>query len=311
MSSARINFAIIISVGPGTSDIVIDTLESVRHFYPHADLWILDDANKDGTYAKLQEWAKGHDKTHLFQNSANGGFFFLTRTLACLIEKVLQSGIDYDFVMKIDTDTLFIDGGVDELFAARFRAEGPGIVGNYYIDAFGNQRCFTKIRRKMLLDALLPFGYARKFKEVRTGPVFYADFLKQARTQGYSRGQNVFAACYAYHIETVRAWKNAGFIDALLNMKPCMVFEDDALMSVGAKAVGHKLIELEPHLNRETQKCWLEWGGDELSLSLSQIKQYQFAVLHPLKQTSAKSNSMRDYFRQLRESAIHDSGTKA
>lgn len=298
MTSAEIKFAVIISVGPNESDIALDTLDSLKHFYPHCDVWILDDGTHDGTYKKLRHWTKTQSGVHLFQNKKSNGFFFLTRSLAYLLSKVLDSHKDYEFILKIDTDTLFVKGGLDKMIAARFAEEGPGIVGNYRRNAYGKLRCYKKMRRKMMLD-VLPVGYARKFKQVRVGEVSYLPYLQAAKKHGYRPGDNVFAACYAYHIDTVKHWNSNGYLEALLNLKPCLVFEDDVLMSVGAAAIGHKLIEMEPN-HHERQHCWLEWGISELSIPLEQVLAEDYCVLHPLKQVPG-AMQMREYFREKRQ----------
>ncbi|MFT5114903.1 MAG: hypothetical protein ACI8P9_004246 [Parasphingorhabdus sp.] len=53
-SSSTAKFAVIIAVGPNEQTIVIDILDSVRCYYPNADIWIMDDCTQDGTFELLQ-----------------------------------------------------------------------------------------------------------------------------------------------------------------------------------------------------------------------------------------------------------------
>lgn len=297
-SSATQKFAVIIAVGPNESEMVIDTLDSVKHYYPNADVWILDDCTDDGTYEKLIAWRRSSPGSHLFQSHERNGFHYLTRSLGYLLSRVISSGNDYDFVLKIDTDTLFVAGGVDHLINERFAACGPGIVGNYRWNAYGEKRDYTRMRSKLHADRV-PFVYAHKYRKMRLGRAYYRYYLKKAKKNGYVMGENVFAACYAFHIDTVRAWSKSGFIDMLKSMEPSLVFEDDVLMSIGAKAMGHELIELEPPKNKAMQLAWLEWGMSEPTITAKEVLDNGYCVIHPLKNVEA-SKDMRAYFRKRR-----------
>ncbi len=224
----------------------------------------------------------------------------MTRTLAFLLKEVVASDKDYEFVLKFDTDTLFVNGGLDQLFFERFKAEGPGVCGNYRYNALNELRDFTKPSRKMRLDTL-PIGYTPKFvSKIRVGNVTYLPYLKKALQNGYSYGENIFAACYAFHFSTVKCWSDNGFLDALINMGPSMVFEDDVLMSVGSKAIGHKLIELEPPGSDTPKRAWLEWGGRELTIPVEEVLAKGYWVLHQLK-IEPNAIRMRRFFKIRRE----------
>ncbi|MFT5114902.1 MAG: hypothetical protein ACI8P9_004245 [Parasphingorhabdus sp.] len=99
----------------------------------------------------------------MFRNEKANGFLYLVRSLSALFEKTFESGKDYSFVLKIDTDTLFIDSGIDKIILDRFNSQGPGVVGNYQFNSYGEPRDFRRMKYKLYLDSL-PIGYPWKFK---------------------------------------------------------------------------------------------------------------------------------------------------
>ncbi len=287
-------FACLIIVGPREQTIALDTLDSVKAYYPHADCWIVDDATTDGTFERLQGWVAGHGGT-LLRNAQPNGYLGLVNSVLFGLDAIARSGIPYAFVCKIDTDTCFCGPGLDERLLARFTEHGPGIAGAVRINPEGAPRYKAHFVRRLLLD-MLPAGISKQAPKLRLGWPFFVPTLFRALARGYHLGESAFGACYAVHAETLQALRCAGFLKHHQTPLRALCCEEDLLLSIAAVSVGHRLIELD--LRRDEAITWLGFK-EKPDFSATQARALGYAVIHPLKQTP-EALPLREDLKQLR-----------
>ncbi len=118
----------------------------------------------------------------------------------------------------------------------------------------------------MLLD-LLPIGVHKDRQSVRVGRPFWASFVPAARRNGYQFGEHVLGALSGMHGTTLRALRDAGFLDMPPDYRALTV-EEDVLLGLGAKAIGHQLLDI--NVNPGQPDVWIQFrppvpiGGGEL-----------------------------------------------
>jgi hypothetical protein len=182
------------------------------------------------------------------------------------------------------------------LIRDRFATVGPGIVGAYRIGASGGPRTFGHLRRNMLLD-LLPLGLHKDRRSIRVGWPFWARHLGGARRRGYQLGEHVLGAFSAIHGATCRALADAGFLHAIPDDYRALTVEEDVLLGLGTKAVGHQLIDITT--DPLAPRVWIQFRPPVPHDARTLLERDILAV-HPVKGTP-EGLAMRAAFRTARE----------
>ncbi len=276
--------------GPGESEIAVDSLDRIAAFEPEAEVWVLDDCTDDGTYEALVQWGRGHAQSRILRNPEPRGYRGIARSMfGMLSELAAERGVP-GLVVKIDPDTCLLAPGVSDLMRARLATGGPragGIAGAYRMSPTGSMREFGRIRRNMLLD-LLPIGLHKDRQSVRVGRPYWAPFVPRARGNGYEFGEHVLGALSGLHGATLRGLSDAGFL-AIPDDYRALTVEEDVLLGLGAKAIGHRLIDVNADPARPD--VWIQFrppvpiGADELT-------RRGIRAVHPVKM-SADGRAMR------------------
>jgi len=294
MDCSKIAFAMV--VGPNESDIAIDSLESIKFFYQNADIWILDDCTNDGTFFELQRWSEKNG-SFLYRNKEPRGYFGLVNSVFYLLSIIANSGIKYAFVVKMDTDACILDTGLEEHSSRLFELYGPGMIGAYRIAANGTTRDFKRQRRNIFLD-LIPIGFHRDKKSFRWGLPFYTPYFWKAIKKGYLPGEHVLGGIYILHSETVVELQKDGFLAAIPDKYRAMTIEEDLLVSMGVKGIGHSLIDINQNSNEIV--AWIQYKSP-LPLSANNLLSMGIMAVHPVKK-GKQGDEARLLFKQQRRS---------
>jgi hypothetical protein len=286
--------AFLMVVGPGEGSLAGDTLDSVAAFEPDAVVWVLDDCTKDGTYETMEEWAAAHPGTRVLRNHEPRGYRGIAASFFSLLAAAYEA-LSPELVVKIDPDACLIGPGFVNHVRNRLADLGPGIVGAYRLGASGARRRFDHLRRNMLLD-LVPVGLHKDRRSLRFGRPFWAPYLPQARRHGYEMGEHVLGALSAMDGDTLRALYDAGFLSALPERYRALTVEEDVLLGLGAKAVGHQLIDL--NTDPDQPVAWIQFRPP-VPLSADQLLEKGVSAVHPVKSTP-DGEAMRAVFRRCR-----------
>jgi hypothetical protein len=286
--------AFLMLVGPGEGDMATDTLFHCLRLYPDSCAFVRDDATSDGTYEKLVQFTAEHTpRVVLDRNSQPEGYFGVAVSMFRAYDSLWNSRSDLEMIIELDPDTCVLRPGLVELARKRFAEHGPGIIGSYRISPSGNTRDFAPHRLSMLRD-LVPVGTDQKTKRRRLGFPFYLKYLPKAFLHGYQPGENVLAAFYILHGETLRELGRSGFWSSTPSEGSRYLKMDDPLVSLGAKWAGHKLIEL----NRPGNVCaWLQYKPP-IPFSANEIVENGYLAVHPVKATK-EGKRLRSELRSL------------
>lgn len=293
-------------VGPREGALAADTLDSIRACEPSAAIWILDDCTQDGTYERVTAWAAAHPGTRVLRNPAPRGYRGIATSVFSLLEAIAATQPLPELIVKVDPDTCLVRPGVADLMRQRFAAAGPGIVGPYRIGANGGRRTFGRLRRNMLLD-LLPVGMHKDRRSVRIGLPFWAPYLPAARRHGYAMGEHVLGALSGMHGATLRAIHDSGFLSAIPDRYRALTVEEDVLLGLAVKAVGHQLIDIAP--DAASARVWIQFRPP-IPETATALLERQMVAVHPLK-ASPEGEAMRAVFREIRPGPVAHNGHRA
>jgi hypothetical protein len=285
----------IMVVGPGEKSLALDTLESIVVCEPGADVWLLDDCTVDGTYDALVMWGSAHPGTRVMRNATPNGYRGIARSVFSLLAAAAAEPRAPEVVIKVDPDTCLIAPGIVDLMRQRFAASGPGITGPFRVAANGGSRTFDRQRRNMMLDRF-PFGIHKDGRSIRVGPPFWSRFVAPARRNGYEPGEHVLGALSGMHAETLRAIHETGFFGEIPDQYRALTVEEDVLLGLATRAVGHQLIDLGP--DPSESRIWIQFRPPVPHSAASLLERGILAV-HPLK-ACPESNAMRAALRAAR-----------
>lgn len=277
--------AFLMTVGPGEAAMAIDSLESVRFNYPHDDIWILDDCTQDGTFEELKSWSeKNH--AYLVQNTTPNGYFGLLKSLKRLFNLLLDSSIDYKYVIKMDTDAYILSPKFKDYLNELFAVHGPGMIGAYKYSPNGGQRVFTRQFVKVITD-VIPVRQKLSDSKLVIGKSPLVPFFLKALKNGYIPGEHVLGGTYALHYETLVKLKESSFLDKNHELSKFLK-EEDIIISLAVKSVGHSLIEIN---QKNPLATWLQYKSP-IPIDADYILKNNIMALHPLK-NDEKGNEIR------------------
>jgi hypothetical protein len=290
--TAGLRDALIMTVAEGEAAMAIDTLESVRAFYPSADFWLLDDHSTDGTAERVGVWAQDHGASFA-RNEVRRGYYGNAHSIFRLMRQVATSGRVYRWVLKLDPDTRLVQPGLAQLLAARFGAEGPGIVGSCWHAPDGRRRRTLKKHWLALLD-MMPVGLHRDRRRLRVGWPFFAPWVLRGLIRGHLPGWHSLGALYAINGSLVQDLEGQGYWSAIPDDFRAILHSEDLLVSLGVAAVGGRLIDINPSGQTPT---WLQYRPP-LPVSAEQIVERGILVVHPVKGTPI-GDAMRERLWEL------------
>ena len=293
LATGRVIF--VMAVGPGEGKIAVDSLDSMAAFEPEAEAWILDDCTIDGTYDALVRWAADHPRSRVLRNPEPRGYRGIARSMFSLLSAIAAEPVTPGLVIKIDPDTCVIGPGLVDLIRRRLTADGPGIVGAYRVAANGSAREFRRIRRNMILD-LMPGGLHKDRHSIRVGRPFWARYLAAARRNGYEFGEHVLGALSGIHGATLRALSDSGYFDRIPPRYRALTVEEDVLLGLATKAVGHQLLDI--NVDPARPDVWIQFRPP-LPIDAAQLLQQGIRAVHPVK-LSPEGETMRAEFKLRR-----------
>jgi hypothetical protein len=285
LDASRVVFVMV--VAPGESEIALDSLDRIAAFEPEAEAWVLDDCTGDGTYEALVQWGRGHPRSRILRNPEPRGYRGIARSMFGVLSEIAAEPGVPGLVVKIDPDTCLIAPGVCDLMRGRLAAAGPGIVGAYRMSPAGAIREFGRLRRNMLLD-LLPIGLHKNRQSVRVGRPYWTPFVPRARRNGYEFGEHVLGALSGLHGATLRGLRDAGFL-AIPDDYRALTVEEDVLLGLGAKAIGHQLIDI--NADPVNPDVWIQFRPP-VPIAADELLERGIRAVHPVKM-SADGRAMR------------------
>jgi len=268
-------------VGPGEAAMAIDGLAWALRLYPDTIAWVREDKTNDGTFEKLDKFARSYDgRVFLESNPAPQGYSGIATSMFRLYESLINRFPKLEMVIQLDPDACILREGIVELARERFAKHGPGLIGSYMISPSGAARDHRPWRNRLIRD-LLPVGPDLKTKRLRVGLPFYVRYLFRAFKNNYKLGHHVLASFYILHGDTIRALQENGFWAAMPDAGSRLVKLDDPLLSLGAFAVGHKLIELNDTSAGDI-RTWIQFRPP-IPLSAKEIMDRRLIAIHPVK----------------------------
>jgi hypothetical protein len=281
LSGSQAMIVFVMLVGPGEAAIAIDSLTWALKLYPGTIAWVREDKTSDGTLEKLDRFARSCDgRVFLESNPAPQGYSGIAVSMFRLYESLISRFPKLDMVIQLDPDACLLREGIVELARERFLRHGPGMIGSYMINAFGEARSHRSWRNRFIRD-MLPLGPDLKTKQLRFGLPFYLRYLFRALKNNYKLGHHVLAAFYILHGDTIRALEAIGFWAAMPEEGTRQVKLDDPLLSLGVFAVGHKLMEINDASSGDVQ-TWIQYRPP-IPLSAKEIIDRRIIAIHPVK----------------------------
>ncbi|CAN5567413.1 hypothetical protein BH10ACT2_BH10ACT2_05170 [soil metagenome] len=276
--------AVITFVYEDDREIGVDTLDSIIRSCPATDIdfYLTDDASTSHVGDAVVRWCRdrGFAARCIRNDNRRGYRGAIDRTLS-LLREVAQSGVEYDFVLRIDTDALVVRPGI----AAALTAQAIDKTGIYGV----SRRMRVRDGAALLLD-LIPFGLRRDPKNGIVGqsyslrrwrPVWWWRVGMKALARGFSF-KFPDGCCYVIGGELPTVLLNAGYLDLYkADRYGLITSEEDVMIALMCHAKGltvHDLASLDPTW---AQMSWI--GEGVLDAPVESIP----FVVHPLKATHA------------------------
>jgi hypothetical protein len=283
-------------VGPGEAEMAIDSLSHALRLYPNSRACVRDDATRDGTFEALQAFAAAHaSRVCLFRNAHAQGYFGMAHSLFSLYEHAWRAHPEVEICVKLDPDACILRPGLDALARQRFAKFGPGVLGSYRISPSGGKRDHSMHARTIAKDFRL-LGRDFATGRLRFGVPFYARYFVRALGHGYIPGHSVLGGMYILHGDTLRGAGKAGFWSAIPEDVCCYTKSEDVLVSMGVKAVGHALIDINDYASGHLE-TWLQYAPP-FPWPAQAVVEKGYLAIHPVK-NSPEGRELRAELRRL------------
>lgn len=309
--SAGLAFAVLIPVGPSAAELprLQDLAESLNQFKSdtRVHVVIVDDAPKPRDIAEVLRSRFESCTFSQIVNPRRGRGSGWGGGLAAGVVTGMQWILDHtasEFVVKVDTDSLFIGTFADRIAKAFQTNPTIGMLGSNRRSARGERlppsqhpirRVLEKIDQPFALWVRrqpwrgIQIGYFGRWRKMR-------QVIKLAKSRGYELGDFVQGGGYAIRREALVAIKSEGLMDDPLTWIETSVGED-IVMSLYVCAAGFKLGDLvedgDPFAVQDSGIC------DDPD----RLVKRGYAVIHALKGDSRLSeDELRTRFKMLRTS---------
>jgi hypothetical protein len=283
--------AVVLPVGPGHAQNVLDTIDSIM-FYSGAEmtLIIVDDHTDDGTYAALQ--SVKDKRIVLLRNAKGFGYAGLQVSTARALQECARRG-PFDLVLRIDTDALVTGSQVCNL-ARGFLERNPhvGICGRHMIDYSGRSKRYDMHTRTMIERV----GFPPRADRHEGGIGWIANL---ALRNGWGLGENIFGGAYFLRFECVRRMIDMGFFENIED--PRTWISEDVFFTMCALATGYD----RAHFAAPTAPLALTF--ECMPALAADLKTAGMEIIHSVDKgprTSAAENgglTPREYFRRFRK----------
>lgn len=267
--------------GPGEAALALHGIATIRKLFPTSPVWLREDATTDGTYAALEQGTRDDVLVSLSRNPRRRGYHGICKTLVDTFAEVASSAAfsRCDVVVKLDPDALVGSSDLARTAVEVFNRSGPGILGAVHTGPSGIHRDHTRASRNILVD-LLPVGPSKTARRVRIGRPFWAAAYRRAVANGYQRGTGVQAGAFVMAAETLRTLSSAGLLSAMPEDYAGLTYEEDTILALAVKSVGHQLHELA-----DTDSDWWVQYRPPVPISPEEAQQRRLLLVHPLKDT--------------------------
>jgi len=313
---------IIIPCGPGSKAAVLDTAESIEHYYPEPhEIVFVDDCTKDGTYEALTSSKRPH--WNILRNERPNGFLRLVHTL-CFGLRYIGMNFRCKCVLKLDTDSLMIGSGVIS-DALQYMESNPqvGMFGVYKVD-YNRPRTFAA-HKKQMDNALV---WWRRMIGLRPS---WVDMLQVAESKGYRRGENISGGGYFITRQCLDAIAELGYLKVPYSWYNSVIqftfdtierirrralpnswharLAEDVYFSMATVAASYKL----GHFAAPNGPLCVEWRG--LPYPAKELWKMGYKIVHSVDKgpnTSATENggvTAREFFRLARQGRLREGKT--
>ena len=303
-------FPVILPVGPGAAEFerVADTLQSLLYFEPGAGpLFLIDDAEPGARDLSL---AVPTGAPAVIVHNPRGTYAAgkpragLCTAMLAALDRISALEDPFEWVLRIDTDTLVIAPFADRVSAALRQASGVGLAGTYARNANGHFRDFgvwrsgiRQLRSRVRVYRRPPIP-GRYVEQAVTGPP--AQMRKTvllAERHGYMPGENVLSGALVITREFIERTASRGYLDDPLGWVTSPV-ADDVMVGIFARAVDLDMLDLS---TRGGPIGALQVG---LPDSPANLLARGFALIHSVKNDPRFSEEeVRAFFRHHRAAA--------
>ena len=285
----KVQCVILMPVGPNSRiDQLCDTIESIIHFTTGSCALVLLDDTRDGL--------QGRDITHnfpidLFRAGKNEGYSVrgsLYHNLSVAIKYII-SNYDFDMLLRMDDDALFIGHG-SERSAWHFFQSNPeiGSLGSFRYSCTGKRRDFKQAARRLAFEASVVGSFlhpalARTLRKIR----------RVAVQNGYEAGEHCLGAACFYSKAAITALADQGLLarEELRATKLC----DDQLFGMLLVAAGFHAADFAG----PGQPLGLAWKG--LPASPKKLIELDKKIVHSVKSYKhANQDQIRQEFADFR-----------
>ncbi|GAB2516125.1 hypothetical protein [Microbulbifer agarilyticus] len=232
----------------GDREIGFDMLNSLLRSFGNTkfDLYFTDDASPSRLDRDITSWAEQHNLVaKCIRYEENLGFRGAGERTLSLLKLIAQQPVDYDLILRIDTDALVIREGLDKELYRAF-SDKDALYGVL-------KPMRPKDRIGYLLD-LFPFGFKRKldghrlskrFSFSRFSPVWWWRAGVSALIKGF-KFHYVEGSCYFMGGNFPKVLLKSGFLDLFDKKKHGLITsEEDVLVTTLCRAAGSPLIETD------------------------------------------------------------------
>lgn len=287
MSQAK--FAVMTFTYEGDQGIVFDMLESLTKSFKQDrfDLFITDDASPSQVGQKVIEWGRARGiKVTCHREEQNQGFRGAVERTLRLLQLIADAPVQYDVILRIDTDALVIREGLD--VALRNACDDPRAL-------YGVIKYMRPRDRLGLLSDLLPIGLKRRsngakiereYRPNRMHPVWWWSIGLNAFLRGFDFGF-VEGSCYAMGGRLPAELAKRGMLKRYSRGRHGLITsEEDIVVTMMCRAAGLPFRHLDKH-----DKSWRDvnvLGERVLTKELHELPY----VVHALK-PDAKGAALR------------------
>ena len=198
----RVGLVVVLPVGPSCDiEFVADTIASVAHYAGPSHAVILVDDSGKGIGIAVQARLPGIVVLSTPGGWGRGGGLY--RTIALGMSHA-WTHYDFEVLMKMDTDALFIGPEPERDAIEHFRLHPElGIIGSYRIDCNGEPRDFAPPRRRIARDLGLASLLRHPFSRWK-GWRFLRSTIRRAARDGYEPAEHCQGGAYFVSRECVR-----------------------------------------------------------------------------------------------------------
>lgn len=303
------NFATMIFVGPGEEQTfqLREVLDSLLYYEPDvAKVILIDDASSQDFDSLIPE--KLQLRTVILENPRRGRSYWREGgqcVALCAGLKHLAQNVDFDFLVRLDTDALVINPFADRIRDKYKAHENAGLLGTWDQYPFNAARRLPHSATHHILEPVLEKA-SRRFAvwrhsdwPTRIQSVFSADdrlvrrLILTAQQRGYQLGYYHQGGAYSVRSDVIRAVDAAGFLSESAYLY--QLFSEDVLMTLFCFAAEHQPV----NFNDPGDVFSVQSLG--IGASPETLVEHNYAILHTYKNDEKFSQQeIIEFFRRRR-----------